>query len=145
MLRFTGKALLAAAAIALAACSSAPKQETLYDRLGGRPAIDAVVDDFVANVAAEPDLLKTFTDRKTDMVKFKQLLGDQICQIAGGPCVYKGRSMEEAHKGMNITPEQFNRTGLALAAALRKNGVKDPEFSEVMAAVAGTAPQIIGK
>ncbi len=41
--------------IALAACQSmspAP-QKSLYDRLGGQPAITAVVDDFVANVAAD--------------------------------------------------------------------------------------------
>lgn len=62
-----------AAAVLLAACAahSPPdamgkmdktKAPTLYERLGGQPAIDAVVDDFVANVAADPRINRFFAN-----------------------------------------------------------------------------------
>jgi len=39
---------------ALSACAQAPEERSLYQRLGGEPAMTAVVDDFIANVAANP-------------------------------------------------------------------------------------------
>src|SRR5256885_1772837 len=64
---------------------------SLYDRLGGQPAITKVVDDFVANVAADSRINKFFTAAAGDqneMAHFKQMLVEQICQASGGPCKY---------------------------------------------------------
>ena len=57
-----------------------------------------------------------FTFAETDLDKFKGLLYDQICELAGGPCKYTGRDMIESHKKLNTTNEQFN----ALAEDLYK-------------------------
>jgi hemoglobin len=66
-------------AVALTACQSmAPApQKSLYDRLGGQPAITAVVDDFVGNVAADNRINGFFA--KTDIPRLKRLLVEQIC------------------------------------------------------------------
>ncbi|HUH91579.1 MAG TPA: group 1 truncated hemoglobin [Casimicrobiaceae bacterium] len=99
-----------AAALCLGACQSAgmkpTAERTLYDRLGGKPVIAAVVDDFVGNVAAD-SRINGFLAR-ANVPRLKVNLVDQICQATGGPCVYKGRDMMSAHKGMGIGQADFN-------------------------------------
>jgi len=66
------------------------QERTLYERLGGPDAIVAVVDDFVANVAADQRINGFFA--KTDIPRLKRLLVEQICAGTGGPCT--GRDMK---------------------------------------------------
>src|SRR5215469_13644322 len=98
-------------AVVLAACApmpppAPPQQASLYQRLGGQPAITAVVDDFVANVAADNRINHYFA--RTDIPHLKKELVDQICQATGGPCTYTGRPMRVVHAGMHITDADFN-------------------------------------
>lgn len=136
-----------AAALLLAACESQPAKpmadKSLYDRLGGKGAIAAVVDEFVARVAADASINRHFA--KTEIPKFKGHLVDQICEATGGPCKYAGRTMPETHKGMNITTAEFNATGGHLAGALDKFKVPEREKSELLTAIGGLADQIVGK
>ena len=115
---------------------------SLYDRLGGKPAVTAVVDEFTARVAADNRVNRHFA--KTDLAKFKGHLVDQICEAAGGPCKYTGRSMPETHKGMNITNEEFGWTGEHLVGALDKFSVPEKEKNELLKVVGGLQPQIVG-
>src|SRR4029453_11887034 len=119
---------------ALGACQSmmAPPQKSLYDRLGGQPAITAVVDDFFPNVAADNRINQFFA--RTDIPRLKRLLVEQICQGTGGPCTYTGRSMQAAHKGMNITDAQFNVLVEDLQKSLNKFKVPDKEQGELLSA-----------
>jgi hemoglobin len=137
---------LAAAALALtlAACAAQPpKEASLYDRLGGKPAIEKVVDQFVANIAADNRINQRFA--KTDIPKLKTHLVDQICEATGGPCKYKGRDMVTTHKGMKITKEEFNWTGGHLAAALDTYKVPAREKNELLTAIGSMEPQIVGQ
>ena len=84
----------------------ATKEKSLYDRLGGKPAITAVVDDFTARVAADRRINRFFAN--TDVPAFKAKLVDQICEASGGPCKYTGKDMKTAHAGMGITDADFN-------------------------------------
>ena len=86
----------------------ATKEKSLYDRLGQKLAIEAVVDDFVTRVGRDDRINKFF--QKTDAVSFKAKLVDQICEASGGPCKYTGiyKDMKTAHKGMGITDADFN-------------------------------------
>ena len=72
--------VLAISALALMA-GPASAQSSLYQRLGGYPAIKAVVDDFVGNVAADKRINRFFA--KSDIPRLKQNLVDQICQFPG--------------------------------------------------------------
>jgi hemoglobin len=127
--------------LALTACQSTPP--TLYDRLGGKAAIDQVVEDFVANIAADPSIFPKFA--KTDIPKLKRLLSEQICEATGGPCKYTGRDMKTTHKGMNVTTAEFNATGAALAKALDKNKVPAPEKNELLTAIGSMQNDIVGQ
>src|SRR5207249_65847 len=91
--------------VAMAATASA-QEKKLYDRLGGKDAITAVVDEFVGRVAADARINKKFG--KSNIPRVKSELVDQICNASGGPCKYTGRDMKTTHKNMGVTNGEFN-------------------------------------
>lgn len=110
-------------------------EKSLYERLGGKKAITAVVDEFVANVAADARINKFFALTASDpkrMATFKGNLVDQICQAGGGPCRYAGKSMKEAHAGMGISTADFNALVEDLVKALDKLKVGEKEKNELL-------------
>lgn len=116
---------------------------TLYDRLGGMPAIIAVVDQFFVNNFADDRIAHRW--ETTDLPRLKEYIADMICDAAGGPCYYAGTAMSVAHAGMKITKEEFGWTAANLAAALDSLKVQDPERGEVLDLVGSLQDQIIGK
>jgi hemoglobin len=132
------------AGLLLAACQNmGMQQKSLYDRLGGKDAITAVVDDFVANVAADKRINGFFA--KADIPRLKRNLVDQICQATGGPCTYTGKDMKTAHKGMGITDADFNALVEDLQKSLNKFKVPEKEQGELLGALASLKPQIVGQ
>jgi hemoglobin len=117
-------------------------EQSLYDRLGGKEAITVVIDDFVANVAADKRINARFA--KTDIPHLKQMLVDQVCQATGGPCTYTGKSMRDAHKGMKITEAEFNALVEDLTLSLDKHNVGAREKSELLTALGGMKGDIVG-
>ena len=105
------------------------KQRSLYQRLGGMEAITAVVDDFVGNVARDRRINRFFA--KTDIPRLKRLLVAQICAGSGGPCVYRGRSMKDAHRGLGIRNRHFNALVQDLVKSLNKFNVPAREQREL--------------
>ena len=117
--------------------------KSLYDRLGGQDAITAVVDEFVANVAADTRINAMFAN--ADIPGFKKKLVDQICQETGGPCKYTGKTMKDAHTGMNIKDEDFKNLVEDLVKALDKFKVPEKEKGELLAALGAMKPDIVAK
>ena len=121
----------------------APKEKSLYDRLGGKTAIQKVIHEFVGNVVKDDRIKKFFA--KTNGPKLEGLLVDQVCEATGGPCKYKGKSMADAHKGMKITDADFTALVEDLTKALDKFKVPDKEKGELLSALGGMKPDIVGK
>jgi hemoglobin len=141
---------LAAAPSAWSAPAGAPaKTKSLYERLGGEAALKIVVDDFVAVAAPDPkvDFTRGGTWKATDasVAHLKKMLVDFMGQAFGGPQVYAGRTMKDAHRGMVITQAQFDALAGHLKATLVKHKVPAKEIDEVMAIAASTAPDIVEK
>jgi hemoglobin len=124
------------------------KEKSLYDRLGGKKAITAVVDEFVSNVAADTKIngffAKTAGDPKR-LAAFKGKLVDQICEASGGPCKYKGKSMKEAHKGMGVSGADFDALVGDLVKALDKFKVPEKEKGELLGALGPMKGDIVEK
>ena len=108
-------------------------EQSLYDRLGGKPSITAVVDDFVGRVAADNRINGKFAN--ADLPRLKMMLVDQICQASGGPCTYTGRDMKTAHAGMGINGSEFDALVRDLVATLNKFKVPEREKNELLAAL----------
>jgi hemoglobin len=135
-----------AAALLYTGCSSGGgmmEKKSLYDRLGGRPAITAVVDDFVGNVAADARINRRFAG--TNIPRLKAMLVDQICEASGGPCKYTGRSMKAAHAGMRVTDAEFSALVEDLVKSLDKFRVPAREKDELLAALGGMKGDIVGQ
>jgi len=122
---------------------SAMTEKSLYDRLGGKPAITAVVDDFIGNVAGDARINKRFAD--ANIPQLKTMLVDQICQATGGPCTYKGQTMLAAHKGMKITDAEFTALVEDLVKSLDKFKVGAREKNELLSALGGMKGDIVGQ
>ena len=105
-------------------------KQSLYDRLGGKSAITAVIDQFVANVANDKRIRERFAT--TDIPRLKKHLVDQVCTASGGPCAYTGRDMKTTHAGMNITTADFNALVEDLVASLDKFKVPETEKNELL-------------
>jgi hemoglobin len=130
-LRFA-PAIAVAAAVMLGSVGSASAQmakRSLYDRLGGYSAISAVVDDFVANVAADKRINKFFA--KANVPRLKARLVEQLCQASGGPCYYTGGDMKSVHAGMGIRNRDFNALVQDLGKSLNKFKVPKAEQKEI--------------
>lgn len=131
----------------LAACASQPSKPgpnaTLYERLGGKPAIEAVVDDFLGNVAANPEI--NFFFANSNIGKLREHLVAQVCEASGGPCKYTGRDMPTTHKGMAISDRQFNAMGADMQKTLVKFKVPDREQKEVLTLLGSMQKDIVGK
>lgn len=115
--------------------------KSLYDRLGGKDAITAVVDEFVANVAADTRINAMFAN--ADIPGLKTKLVDQICQATGGPCTYTGKTMKDAHAGMNIKDADFSAVVEDLVKALDKFNVPETEKNELLGALGGMKGDIV--
>ena len=117
--------------------------KSLYERLGGKPAITAVVDDFVGRVGADPRINGRFA--ATDIPRLKMLLIEQICYASGGPCTYTGRSMKATHAGMGVSVADFDALVGDLVATLNKFKVPEREKNELLGALGPMKGDIVEK
>ena len=95
--------------------------ESIYERIGGAPAVSATVDELYGRVMADPDLAGYFA--KTDMRRQKAHLRAFVTEALGGPKRYRGRDMHAAHAGLGITPAAFDRVVAHLVGTLASLGV----------------------
>lgn len=140
-------------AVSLAACGGKGKSETttaaetdtrpLFDRLGGKPAIEAVVKEFVATTGADPRISAFFIN--ADIPRLEATMVEHICSITGGPCEYTGKSMLESHTGMGVKQEHFDAFMDDLDKTLTKLNVPAREKGEVIGAFNGMQGDIVGK
>ena len=104
--------------------------KSLYDRLGGGDAINALTESWVARVGGDDRANGKFV--RTDIDRLKKELVDQLCEVTGGPCTYTGRSMQETHDGMKVTAGEFEVVMQQLRAALDELNVSKTDQDELV-------------
>jgi hemoglobin len=114
---------------------------SLYERLGGIDSIAGVVEDFRDRVAKDDRINQKFA--KTDLVRLRQMLVDQVCEAAGGPCKYTGRNMKEAHAGMRVTSGEFDALVQDLVASLNHFKVGKAEQDEILSVLGPLKTDIV--
>jgi hemoglobin len=131
--------------------AAAMNQKSLYERLGGKPAITAVVDEFVARAASNPKANFTRKGHANEwdatprnVEKLKGHLVAFVAWATGGSETYTGRDMASAHQGMGITDAEFDALAADLQASLQKFNVPMNEQNELMAIVGTTRQSIVG-
>jgi len=126
-----------------AAGADGAKAKSLYDRLGGKGAITAVVDTFVGNVGGDKRINGFFAS--TDLGKLKMHLVNQICEASGGPCKYTGRTMKQTHAGMGVDDAAFNALVEDLVKALDHHKVGKAEKDELLGILGPMKSDIVEK
>lgn len=121
---------------------------SLYAQLGGNPAITAVIDQFITNVAGDSRINAFFAAAAADparLNKLKMNLVNQVGEATGGPEKYTGLSMKASHKGMKITDAHFNALVEDLDKALMKFNVISKPRRDLLGALGGMRADIVGQ
>lgn len=114
---------------------------SLFERIGGRDAVNAAVDIFYTKVLADPIINGFFTtvDMPRQIAKQKMFL----TYAFGGMENYTGKSMRDAHKHLNLTDEHFNAVAGHLKSTLEELNVPEDIQGEVMAIAASTHDDVL--
>ncbi|MBA2541937.1 MAG: hypothetical protein H0V17_19990 [Deltaproteobacteria bacterium] len=115
--------------------------KSLAERLGGVPAVTAVVAEFVARTTTDARIKDRFFS--VDPVQLQKLLVQFVCMAGGGGCKYEGRDMASSHQGMELVEEEFTALVENLIAALDKFKVPEKEKGELLGAIGPLKPQIV--
>lgn len=83
-------------------------RQTLYDEVGGKPAIGPIVDDFYDRILSDPNLVAFFQGK--EMAELKRHQRALVTVALGGVSeTYTGKMMRPAHTGLNIDEDSFDR------------------------------------
>lgn len=115
---------------------------TLYERLGGGDAIYRLVSDAVDLHLANP-LVATRFAVSEDLEKAKRMGADFFCAGAGGPEEYHGKDLLTAHKGMNISEQEFIAVVDDILEAIDNHGHGDDLKAEVLAILYSLKGEVI--
>ena len=113
---------------------AAAATDTLYQALGAKPGLEALMGVFVAALKADSRIGVQFKDTKSAYLQ--EQLVDQFCVVSGGPCTYKGADMKTSHANMDITKAQFNILVEVLQVAMDTRGIPFATQNQLLARLA---------
>ncbi|HET7301447.1 MAG TPA: group 1 truncated hemoglobin [Oleiagrimonas sp.] len=129
-----------------AMAASAPRDPALksvFKDFGGKAGLTSLMDDFMANLMADPRTRPYFAPVNRERVKAE--LVDQFCVILDGPCTYTGRDMVSVHHGMGVDRADFNALVEDLQKAMNKHGIPFRSQNKLLAKLAAMHNMIITK
>lgn len=135
--------LLLAAAALLAAGTASPARAGLYEDLGARPGLARIVERLFVHALADPTIAHTWDNSNMD--RLKGLVVDQLCELTGGPCTYKGRNMRDSHEEYKFTQRDFNAFVEHLQAALEESGIGSRTQNRLLALLAPMHRDIVSR
>ena len=130
-----------ALALMLLAVAGPARAATLYDQLGAQDGITRLVAGLYRIVLADPRIKAKFDNIDTGFIERE--LVQQICELAGGPCHYRGPSMHGGHAGLGITDRDFNALVEDLQDAMDQAGTPFGTQGRLLAVLAPMHAQIV--
>jgi len=125
---------------------AADAEKSLYERLGGQPAVQAVANGLVDRILVDNRVNKWFTHAAATTANanaYKAELATFICVGVGGPCHYTGPDMVTEHRGRGVTSDAFNAVVGDLTAVLDELKVQEREKGEVLRIIGSLKPSIV--
>lgn len=119
---------------------------SLYERLGGEPAVNTAVDIFYRKVLADPTISEFFDSTDMDEQRAKQKAF--LTMVFGGPEEYTGKDMREAHAPLveqGLNDSHFDSVAGHLEATLKELEVAEDLIGEVMTIAGGTRDDVLGR
>jgi hemoglobin len=112
--------------------TAADKVVSLYEQLGGEPAIGAAVDLFYRRMLADDRVARFFDD--VDMVGQAAKQKAFLTFVTGGPANYTGKDMRDGHKHLlerGLADEHVDVVVEHLGAVLAELGVPADQIAKV--------------
>jgi hemoglobin len=117
-------------------------EQTLFDRIGGNDAVEALVDRFYECVLGDP-ILKPFFEH-TDTGKLRRMQREFFAAALDGPIQYSGRPLAYVHQGRGIKPSHMGRFVGHLIETLKDSAVGEEELDGIIDRVNRYADEITG-
>ena len=114
---------------------------SLYDDLGGLEKIQRFTARLVDLTFTDPRTAHQFKHTKKD--RLEKLLVDQFCDLAGGPCKYKGVNMKKSHIKLGITEREFNALVEQLQQAMDEEDIPFHTQNRLLALLAPMKKDIV--
>ncbi|WP_426415004.1 group I truncated hemoglobin [Aestuariirhabdus sp. LZHN29] len=103
---------------------------SLYDKIGGAPAVERAVELFYRKVMADERIASFFSNVNMQSQARRQKAF--LTMVFGGPVEYTGKQMREAHAHLKLDETHFNAVVTHLRATLSELGVSEADIAEVM-------------
>ena len=116
---------------------------SLYSQVGGEAAVRAVVTEFYNRVLGDPALAPYFRHKQRKGLEESQVRF--FTQALGGPTIYQGPSMADAHRNLHITARNFDRVADHLNETLASLGVDSAHIDAIMNTVAPLKGDIVNE
>lgn len=119
---------------------------TLYERIGGEPAVNAAVDIFYRKVISDYRINRFFDNTDMDQQIAKQKAF--FTMAFGGPNNYTGKDMRAAHARlvkMGLDNSHFDAVMEHLGATLTELNVPAELIAEAAAIAEGARNDVLGK
>lgn len=114
---------------------------SLYDKLGGKTGIETLTTALLERVYADDRIAFLFQD--ADRENLHELIVEQICMEAGGPCEYTGLPMDEGHSGLQIKHSEFDAFVEDFILAMQDVGLSYRTQNRVLAIFAPMRDEIV--
>ena len=141
MRRFISALALGFMVCTAATAQNKPADDSVYQAFGQKAGIQALMEDFFVRLQADARTAPFFKD--SNRANLVAQLTDQLCQEAGGPCVYKGAPMGPVHRDLDIGKEHFNALVEVLQQSMEAKGVPFRAQNAMLARLAPMHREII--
>jgi len=128
--------------LAIAGCASTPpRNDALYQQLGERSGIEALVETLLFRVSDDPRIAHHFAD--VDIIRLNDRLVEFLCVQSGGPCTYAGKPMVEAHKHVTVGEADFNALVEDLMWAMDERGLPRTTQNQLLRRLAAMQRDVV--
>ena len=125
---------------------------SLYQRIGGAPAVSAIADQLVDRAIADPNInfarnghSRIWSPTPDHVAELKTYLAQYIGMICDGPQLYEGHNLMDVHRGMQISESEWYAFMDDLKAVLASSQIAWADQEEVLRRVAGSHDVVVDK
>lgn len=119
------------------------ERQTLYERVGGEPEIEKLVEGFYVRVLADPELAPFFAEARLERLRCMQT--EFFAAALDGPVCYSGMDLAAAHAGRGIRPRHLARFVEHLVETLRERGIEEQDVQDIASRIHTYTTEITGE
>ena len=113
---------------------------TLYMKYGSR-VTSGMAECLYDRLLDDPELAPFF--ETVDIDRLREHVADFLSVLTGGPDMYRGRDMREAHRDYRITAAHFEMVMAHVAAAATELEIEPDDIAAIAAAIRGFEADVV--